>query len=67
MNAARTFGPNFVGGDLNDIWVYLTGPLLGAVAAVGLAYVLRGAGGGLSGSRAAQGQLDPAIKRPDAS
>ena len=58
MNAARTFGPNFVGADLSDIWVYLAGPLLGAIAAVGLGFVLRGHGGGRSGSMAAQGQID---------
>lgn len=65
MNAARTFGPNLVGGDLSSIWVYLTGPLLGAVCAVGLAYVLRGRGGGRSGSQAAQGDLDPTVRQPD--
>lgn len=64
MNAARTFGPNFVGGDLTDIWVYLLGPVTGAVCAVGLAFVLRGRGGGISGSMAAQGDLRPDIKRP---
>jgi aquaporin Z len=64
MNAARTLGPDLVGGDLADIWVYLAGPLLGAIVAVGLAYLLRGPGGGLSGSRAAQGQLAPDVRRP---
>jgi aquaporin Z len=64
MNAARTFGPNLVGADLTAIWVYLTGPLLGAIVAVGLAFVLRGRGGGRSGSQAAQGHLDPLVKRP---
>jgi len=37
--------------------VYLAGPLAGAVAAVGLAFLLRGRGGGASGSAAAQGAL----------
>ncbi|MBU3691740.1 MAG: hypothetical protein FGM38_06820, partial [Solirubrobacterales bacterium] len=55
MNFARTFGPGLVGGDLSAIWVYLAGPLTGAVAAVLLAFVLRGRGGGRTGSRAAQG------------
>jgi aquaporin Z len=64
MNAARTLGPNLVGGDLHAIWIYLTGPLLGAIVAVGMAYLLRGPGGGRSGSQAAQGQLDPDVKRP---
>jgi len=52
MNPARTFGPDLVGGDFGAYWVYVAGPLLGAALAVALAYVLRGAGGGRSGSRA---------------
>lgn len=61
MNSARTFGPNFVGGDLSSYWVYVAGPFLGAALAVGMAYVLRGSGGGRSGSLAAQGVLAPDI------
>lgn len=64
MNAARTFGPNFVGGDLSSIWVYLLGPVTGAVCAVGLAFVLRGRGGGVLGSEAAQGALDTVAEHP---
>lgn len=65
MNAARSFGPALVGGDLTSIWVYLLGPLAGAALAAGLAFVLRGRGGGLRGSLAAQGTLHPQIKRPE--
>jgi aquaporin Z len=65
MNSARTFGPNLVGADLHDYWVYVAGPLLGAVAAVGLAFILRGRGGGLRGSLAAQGALHPEVANPD--
>lgn len=65
MNPARTFGPNLVGGHLGPYWVYVAGPLLGAVCAVGLAFVLRGKGGGRKGSLAAQGALDPEIAFPD--
>jgi len=65
MNPARTLGPNLVGGDLGPYWIYLAGPLLGAVAAVGLAYVLRGPGGGPMGSVAAQGVLYTDIDNPD--
>jgi aquaporin Z len=48
-----------------DYWVYVVGPLLGAVIAVGIAYVLRGPGGGKSGSGAAQGDLFTEAKRTE--
>jgi aquaporin Z len=64
MNPARTFGPDLVGASFTDYWVYVAGPLLGMVAAVGAAFVLRGRGGGRAGSDAAQGELDTEIKRP---
>ena len=66
MNFARTFGPDLVGGDLTAIWVYLAGPLLGAVVAVAFAFVLRGPGGGSTGSQAAQGTIDTKVADPDA-
>ena len=66
MNFARTFGPDLVGGDLTAIWVYAAGPLLGAIAAVLFAFVLRGPGGGFYGSRAAQGTIDTEVSDPDA-
>ncbi len=64
MNPARTFGPNFVGGDLSTYWIYAIGPLVGSVAAVGFAMILRGRGGGRDGSLAAQGDIDPDIADP---
>lgn len=66
MNFARTFGPGLVGGDLSAIWVYLAGPLAGAVAAVLLAFFLRGRGGGLTGSHAAQGTIHTEVSDPSA-
>jgi len=45
--------------------VYIAGPLTGAIVAVGLAYVLRGPGGGKAGSAAAQGELFTDVQRPD--
>jgi len=57
MNPARTFGPDLVGTTFTDYWVYIAGPLAGAVIAVAIAFVLRGPGGGRAGSGAAQGDL----------
>lgn len=57
MNPARSLGPAVLSGDLHDLWIYLTAPLLGALVAVAAAQILRGPGGGPSGTRAAQGNL----------
>ena len=65
MNPARTFGPDLVGTDFTSYWVYVAGPLVGVALAVGAAWVLRGAGGGRSGSAAAQGDLATEVERPD--
>lgn len=65
MNPVRTFGPDLVSAQFADYWVYVAGPLAGALAAVGVAYLLRGPGGGRSGSLAAQGALFPEIFRPE--
>lgn len=59
MNPARSLAPALVTGHLDHIWVYLAGPTLGAVIAVGFAWILRGPGGGPEGSKAAQGSLTP--------
>ncbi len=65
MNPARTFGPDLVGADFTSYWVYVAGPLAGAIVAVGTAYVLRGRGGGRSGSAAAQGALFTEAQKSD--
>ena len=65
MNPARTFGPDLASLDFSDYWVYVAGPIAGAVVAVLLAFVLRGYGGGRSGSEAAQGEFDTEVARPD--
>src|SRR5690349_9301204 len=57
MNPARTFGPDLASSTFTSYWVYIAGPVAGAVIAVGIAFVLRGRGGGKSGSGAAQGEL----------
>ena len=65
MNPARTFGPDVVGANFGSYWVYVVGPLLGATLAVGVAFVLRGPGGGMAGSAAAQGALFTQAKNRD--
>jgi aquaporin Z len=65
MNPARTFGPDLAGTDFTSYWVYVAGPLVGAVVAVGVAWVLRGPGGGHAGSGAAQGDLFTEVEHAD--
>src|SRR5580698_3949972 len=57
MTPARTFGPDLVGATFTGFWVYVAGPIAGAALAVLIAFILRGPGGGKSGSGAAQGDL----------
>ena len=42
MNPARTLGPDIVANDYTGWWVYLLGPPIGAVIAVGLIGLVRG-------------------------
>ncbi len=58
MNPARSFGPDLALADFGHYWVYLVGPLAGAVIATGFAWILRGPGGDIGGVTAAQGRLD---------
>ena len=57
MNPARSLGPMLVGGDLTNYWIYLVGPLVGAMVAVGFETILRGRPT-KAGAEAAQGILD---------
>jgi aquaporin Z len=57
MNPARSLGPQIVSGDYAHLWVYLAGPTIGMLAAVGVAYVLRGRGHDPTATIAAQGSL----------
>ena len=55
MNPVRSFAPALVRADFAHVWVYLAGPLIGALLAVAFAHVLRGSGGDRVATRAAQG------------
>src|SRR5579862_2432840 len=64
MNPARSFGPDLVLNHYGHLWLYLAGPLAGAVVAVACAQILRGRGGDSGGVTAARGTLDSGGNAP---
>jgi aquaporin Z len=60
MNPARSFGPALASGDFTSYWVYVAGPLAGALIAVACARALRGSGGDPVSRAAGSGRLGEA-------
>ena len=57
MNPVRSLGPDLFNGHIGSYWIYLVGPTIGMLLAVGFAWVLRGAGRDSAAAHAAQGSL----------
>jgi len=57
MNPARSFAPDLIRGDLGMTWIYVVGPILGALIGVAFEWILKGKPTA-AGSLAAQGSLD---------
>lgn len=56
MNPVRSFAPDLIRGDLATTWIYIVGPLLGGMIAVGFEWILKGRPTA-AGALAAQGEL----------
>jgi aquaporin Z len=57
MNPVRSLAPDLVRGDLNTTWIYIAGPVMGALIGVAFEWILKGKPTS-AGAIAAQGSLD---------
>ena len=57
MNPVRSFAPDLIRGDLSTCWIYIAGPLIGAMIAVVFEWILKGKHT-FAGTIAAQGNQD---------
>jgi aquaporin Z len=56
MNPVRSFAPDLIRGDMNTTWIFVVGPVLGAIIAVGFEWILKG-NPTAAGTLAARGDL----------
>ncbi len=56
MNPVRSFAPDLIRGDLSTTWIYVVGPVLGGMIAVGFEWILKGRPTA-AGALAARGDL----------
>src|SRR5487761_983672 len=56
MNPVRSFAPDLIRGDLTTTWIYIVGPVLGGIIAVGFEWILKGSPTA-AGTLAARGDL----------
>jgi len=56
MNPVRSFAPDLIRGDISTTWIYVVGPILGAIIAVGFEWILKGKPTA-AGTLAARGNL----------
>jgi aquaporin Z len=57
MNPVRSLAPDLVSGDMKASWVYVAGPIIGAIIAVGFEWLLKGKATA-AGTRSAEGTID---------
>jgi aquaporin Z len=57
MNPVRSLAPDLVSGNMKTAWLYVAGPVIGAIIAVGFEWILKGKAT-TAGTSAAQGSLD---------
>jgi aquaporin Z len=57
MNPVRSLAPDLVSGDMGTSWIYVVGPIIGALVAVGFEWILKGKATA-AGTSAAEGSLD---------
>jgi aquaporin Z len=57
MNPVRSLAPDVMRGELKTSWIYIAGPVIGAIMAVGFEWILKGKAT-TAGTSAAEGDLD---------